>query len=511
MKSSLVPLAVLLMLGLAAPAAAQLVRHQSIDVTDVDMSGPPVILASQEIPAATSGTVVVQFDGTCTSSLGDAIMLAASDDGTWSQGDGHTIAHAEPNGRRFHSFSHTRVYPVEAGWHTFHAVGQRWADEGGSGLASVQGNLLVKFYPTGGDVQIRHAPVFAESIDVRGAPVPLAQRALITVESGVVFARFDGWASSSDGDRIVVGVSDDGSLGLNDESTSFEVIGGFHRFTNFTHSRAYAVGPGLHNFFAVAQNLVETAGDGIASFYGNFTLEFIPDSSDVQLSHVGVLETSVVLDEGPVVMASRAILAPTPGKAVVRYEGHCVSSPLDRVVHAASNSVLWDAAAGGAITEAYDDDVNRASFSQTRVFDVQSGLRTFWSLAEISEDLSAGSGLASTYGSFSVMFFPEPTVTAAGDDVAAAVTQLLGNHPNPFNPSTTIAFDLARPGPVTLAIHDVQGRLVRTLVDGMLPAGPQQRTWNGTDARGVPAASGVYLCRLQTADGVERRSMVLAK
>lgn len=500
----------LLALGLAAPAAAQLVYHQTIDVTDVDMSNGTVILATQEVPAATGGTVVVQFDGTCTSSLGDAIQLAATDDGVWRQGDGLQLIQAEPNGMRFHSFSHTQVYRVDAGWHTYHAMGRRWADENGSGLASLQGTLTVKFYPTGSGVRVSHAPVFANSVDVRGAAATLGQVVLITAESGAVLTRFDGWASPDAGDRIVVAVSDDGSWGPNDGSASFEVIGGSQRYTNFTHSRLYPVGPGLHNFYAVAQNVVEADGDGTASFYGNLTLEFIPDTSDIQLIHSGISETSVVLDEGPVMMAARTILTPTPGTAVVRYEGTCVSSRLDRLVHAASNTVAWTANDGGAISEAFDADINRASFSDTQIYDVQSGIQTFYAFSEITDDLSSGSGIASNYGSFSVMFFPEPVVTAAGDDVVAA-PRLRGNHPNPFNPSTTIAFDLPRTGPVSLTIYDVQGRRIRTLLDGTLSAGAHSRVWDGTDDRGSRAASGVYLYRLQTTEGAEERSMVLAK
>jgi len=76
-------------------------------------------------------------------------------------------------------------------------------------------------------------------------------------------------------------------------------------------------------------------------------------------------------------------------------------------------------------------------------------------------------------------------------------TRLRGHHPNPFNPRTTIRFDLATHAHARLAIHDVSGRLVRTLVDGPLPAGEHEARWDGRDARGERVASGVYLCRLQ--------------
>ncbi len=70
------------------------------------------------------------------------------------------------------------------------------------------------------------------------------------------------------------------------------------------------------------------------------------------------------------------------------------------------------------------------------------------------------------------------------------------NTPNPFNPLTTIRFSIAESGLVSLTIYDVNGRRVRTLVDGLSSAGYQSVVWDGTDSRGRPVASGVYLYRL---------------
>src|SRR5262249_37751615 len=69
--------------------------------------------------------------------------------------------------------------------------------------------------------------------------------------------------------------------------------------------------------------------------------------------------------------------------------------------------------------------------------------------------------------------------------------------PNPFNPTTTIAFDLAREGAVQLRIVDVRGRVLRTLAQGSWPAGRHVRSWNGTDDAGTRMPSGVYLYQLE--------------
>jgi len=88
---------------------------------------------------------------------------------------------------------------------------------------------------------------------------------------------------------------------------------------------------------------------------------------------------------------------------------------------------------------------------------------------------------------------------------------LLGIHPNPFNPSTTIHFALAAAGPVRLSIHSLDGRRVADLVRAELPAGVHQAIWHGRDAAGRTVASGTYLCRLQTRGGADSRRLTIVK
>ena len=99
-----------------------------------------------------------------------------------------------------------------------------------------------------------------------------------------------------------------------------------------------------------------------------------------------------------------------------------------------------------------------------------------------------------------------------GEDTAVpARFAVYQNYPNPFNPSTTIAFDLARAQEVSLRIYDVSGRLVRTLLDGPLPAATHRISWLGTDDSGRTVASGVYVYRLTAGDRTETRQMVLVQ
>ena len=102
-----------------------------------------------------------------------------------------------------------------------------------------------------------------------------------------------------------------------------------------------------------------------------------------------------------------------------------------------------------------------------------------------------------------LVFVPEsnPLSGVGDDDVAFEIpsrTSFAGAAPNPFNPRTTLRFELATGSPTTLAVYDLQGRLVQTLINENLEAGYHEVLWNGDDRSGRSVASGLYLARLQS-------------
>ncbi|MDH4337037.1 MAG: T9SS type A sorting domain-containing protein [Candidatus Krumholzibacteria bacterium] len=112
---------------------------------------------------------------------------------------------------------------------------------------------------------------------------------------------------------------------------------------------------------------------------------------------------------------------------------------------------------------------------------------------------------------FSVEGYGGPATGVGGDTPRPAAARLLGNFPNPFNPATTIRYQLDQPLNVRLAVYDARGRLVRVLVDGREAAGQHDTAWNGRDASGAGAASGVYFARLEVNRRSDTRRMVLLK
>lgn len=89
--------------------------------------------------------------------------------------------------------------------------------------------------------------------------------------------------------------------------------------------------------------------------------------------------------------------------------------------------------------------------------------------------------------------------------------RLFPNAPNPFNPSTTIRYEVGETSPVSMVIYNIRGRRLKTLVNGEKPPGRYEIVWDGRNDRGEPAASGVYLCRLQVGKYGSVKKMVLVK
>ena len=97
------------------------------------------------------------------------------------------------------------------------------------------------------------------------------------------------------------------------------------------------------------------------------------------------------------------------------------------------------------------------------------------------------------------------------DSAVPLVSRLHANYPNPFNPRTTIMFDLSASGPVDLAVFDVAGRLVKRLVNESMAAGSHDVVWAGRDSGDRLAPAGVYFFRLKTSNTVDTKRMTLIK
>jgi flagellar hook assembly protein FlgD len=135
-------------------------------------------------------------------------------------------------------------------------------------------------------------------------------------------------------------------------------------------------------------------------------------------------------------------------------------------------------------------------------------------LCSFDSSLYAGgafSTVADTTSSSRIAQLYDPTVVGANTPAANEFV-LHPNYPNPFNPSTTIRYEVPHGGGrVQLQIFDARGRLIRALVSRREPLGPKTTTWNGKDDVGRDVASGVYFLRLEIGDNVTSRKLVLVR
>ncbi|MBK9303480.1 MAG: T9SS type A sorting domain-containing protein [bacterium] len=111
-----------------------------------------------------------------------------------------------------------------------------------------------------------------------------------------------------------------------------------------------------------------------------------------------------------------------------------------------------------------------------------------------------------------VQIFINDSITTIPGRVDSSALQLQQNIPNPFNPATTILFEVTEQSRLSLMIYDVAGRLIDVLIEGdIVDAGAYAEVWGGRDIRGLEAPSGVYFYRLVTDDFTATRRMTLSR
>jgi len=136
------------------------------------------------------------------------------------------------------------------------------------------------------------------------------------------------------------------------------------------------------------------------------------------------------------------------------------------------------------------------------------GLRTNGTLGQHS----AGKGSAADKNVYSGFWRSGWKATLTGSDVPEAFTNALHqNYPNPFNPSTTIDYTVGENSPVEIAVFNVKGQRVRTLVRDVQPPGRYSVQWDGMNDRGTTVSTGIYFYRMQIGSFRDVKKMLLLK
>ena len=131
--------------------------------------------------------------------------------------------------------------------------------------------------------------------------------------------------------------------------------------------------------------------------------------------------------------------------------------------------------------------------------------------ARVVYALVYGETLADLQDNVDAANFVYSPFSPVSDEMPIKLVRLAQNHPNPFNPSTTIRFNVAREGHIDLAVYDLSGRRIKTLLSETRGVGEQEVSWDGTNSSGARVPSGMYFYRYVT-DGQDiSRKMTLLK
>ena len=103
------------------------------------------------------------------------------------------------------------------------------------------------------------------------------------------------------------------------------------------------------------------------------------------------------------------------------------------------------------------------------------------------------------------------TLTVKGTYLYPETFRLYKNYPNPFNPITSLRYDLPKDGLVNITVYDMMGRIVKTLVNSSQTAGYKAVQWNATDNINEPVSAGLYLYTIQAGEFRQTKKMVLLK
>jgi hypothetical protein len=137
-----------------------------------------------------------------------------------------------------------------------------------------------------------------------------------------------------------------------------------------------------------------------------------------------------------------------------------------------------------------------------------SNLKVEWLILENRDDQWGGWGNGPMRA---VTLHGQESLSTDGSDMVPSLYSLSQNYPNPFNPTTTFDFTLEAAGPTNIAVYNLAGHKVRTLVDVSLAPGTHSVTWDGRDDAGIQMSAGVYFYRMTAGTISLTKKMMLMK
>jgi hypothetical protein len=273
-------------------------------------------------------------------------------------------------------------------------------------------------------------------------------------------------------------------------------------------------GGGLMIFTSVASVTDVIVSGNNCNVDGSFGGGIVMNFSGATMTNVTVTDNTASFGGGVSVGNSDATLThvTVSGNTATTSGGGFLSTPYSN--NTLTNSIIWD----NSPESIYAFATTTISYS-----DIQGGWggegnidadplfcnpdSSDFTLAENSPCVGTGeSGV--NMGAFGVGC---EAILSTDKDVIPLKYLLHQNYPNPFNPVTTLRYNLPEDGLINIAIYDIMGRVVKTLINGSQTAGYKSTQWNATNNAGEPVSAGVYLYTIQAGEFRQTKKMVLLK
>lgn len=107
--------------------------------------------------------------------------------------------------------------------------------------------------------------------------------------------------------------------------------------------------------------------------------------------------------------------------------------------------------------------------------------------------------------------FGDTSVEEMVEIISQIPIKFLKNYPNPFNPETTIQFELGHEGKTTVEIYNAKGQRVKTIMNEFLSSGMHSTVWNGLNSNGKRVSSGIYFYQIECNNQVKTKKMIMIK
>jgi len=245
-----------------------------------------------------------------------------------------------------------------------------------------------------------------------------------------------------------------------------------------------------------------TVGYEVTSWQWDFTNDGIFDSTEQNPSftyyNTGHTAVRLVINNGQASRVKTEYINPRPAEITGgTLQGLVTASgvPVNDVLVAVSGTTL---------------NATTNEWGMYAIFDILPGEYTITATKEGYETYTY-SGIVISLGEVTTHYIVLSPLSESDDVSVAFSTGLRGNYPNPFNPSTVIAFDLGSAGEVVIEVYNIKGAKVKTLVNGVFGAGRHSVVWDGCADDGRSVGSGVYFYRMGAGGYSAVRKMLLLK